>query len=122
MYWNDRVFKNYEAQYDYTYYTIQEVYYNEADEIVGYVDAKDGKAPYGDDVDELKWVLTRMLEATEKPVIDKAELESYFNELRMANDNVPQDPEGPNEVFDSVEELLAALEEDSNDADSESGS
>lgn len=116
MYWNDRVFRNVDGNY--TYYTINEVYYNEADEIIGYVDSHDGKSPYGDDVDELRWVLTRMLEATEKPVVDKAELEAHFEYLR----SLPQVPEEPSEVYNSVEELLAALESDDNDADSESGS
>lgn len=111
MYWNHRVFKTNNPHG--VEYEIREVYYeDDTEDIIAYTEK--GHTPWGVDIDDLRWVLEHMLASLERPVIDEAELEEYFA-------NKPQVPEEPYEVFNSVEELLAALEEDS-DADSESGS
>lgn len=114
MTWNNRVFRNIHENGE-IYYTVNEVYYNKDGSIMGYIE--EGKAPWGTDVDELRWVIQMMLESCDDEIIDRAELEAHFENLRL---NEPQVPEEPYEVYDSVEDLLAALEEDT-DADSESG-
>ena len=62
MSWNYRVVKNSPGMY-----TINDVYYDDNKDIVNV----GRESPViGDDIDELKWVLQKMLEACDKPVID----------------------------------------------------
>lgn len=105
MYWNNRVFRRYADinGVPEPFYTMHEVYYNENNEIDGYIE--DEKAPWGQDVEELRTVLQWMLEACDRPVIDILELEEYFR-------NRPPDEPEEYQVFDSVEELLEELDKD----------
>lgn len=113
MYWNHRVFKTNNPHGD--EYEIREVYYDEeTDAITAYTG--EGHAPWGVDMDDLRWVLEHMLASLDKPVIDEAELEAYFEERREERENNPPEEE-EYEVYNSVEEFLAALEEDSNDGE-----
>ena len=87
MYWNHRVFRRYadingEPE---AFYTIHEVYYNEANEIVGYIESE--KAPFGNDLEELRWDCRRFLEAVGKPVIDIKDLEAHFERLRNGEES-----------------------------------
>lgn len=79
MSWNHRVMKTANPFGD--EYVIAEVYYNEQDDgtevIEGWAIGTDdyrGMKPWGDSVEELHWVLQRMIEACDKPVLDEAEL------------------------------------------------
>lgn len=105
MYWNNRVFKTKVNEYgsEVDIYTIHEVYYNEDNTIMGWVDKEEG--PYGESLEELKRSLEWMLEACDKPVIDRAELEEEMK-------NRPPEPEEEYESYNSMEEFLAALDED----------
>ena len=68
MYWNHRVVKHVDTQYDETTYLIHEVYYEGDDEIVA--KTQDGVAPMGDTLEELRNELMNMLAACEKEILD----------------------------------------------------
>jgi hypothetical protein len=69
MSWNYRVIKNRPDTFmtERCMYTINDVYYDDNQDIVNV----GRESPViGDDIEELKWVLQKMLQACDKPVID----------------------------------------------------
>jgi hypothetical protein len=68
MSWNHRVMKRVEFDGDDDWYQIHEVYYNSKQEPGSWT--KEGITPGGNTLEELRDELTRMLEATEKEILD----------------------------------------------------
>ena len=68
MSWNHRVMKHEKADGGDDWYQIHEVYYNSKREPDGWT--KNGIAPGGSTLEELRDELIRMLEATEKEILD----------------------------------------------------
>jgi len=68
--WNYRVFENiyYDEKHMGIEYEIREVYYNNAGEIINISSGKG--APFGETLEEFRNDLHRMLEATEKEVLN----------------------------------------------------
>ena len=63
MSWNYRVVKDGE------FYSIHEAYYNKGNDKARSI-TETSVLPVGEDVKELRWILERMLEALDKPVLD----------------------------------------------------
>lgn len=110
MYWNHRVMRRIpdpERYPDIVELYIVEVYYNEDHSIMGWTEKEAvwGNEEY-DGVEGLRQTLHWMLDATEKPVLDEAEL------LRQAEEN-PRPPFDEDELVeftaDDLEALIAEL-------------
>lgn len=71
MTWNHRVMKD----ANHGHLIIVECYYDNEGNVNGWTDT-DGKghSPWGEDLDEIRWVIERMLEACDKPVLDEAQM------------------------------------------------
>ena len=69
--WNHRVMRHKEADGDDDWYQIHEVYYKNNREVKNYTEG--GISPGGHTLDELRDELIRMLEATEKEILDYKE-------------------------------------------------
>lgn len=106
MHWNHRVIRREVAPGLFHLFMV-EVYYDDDDHsILGWTEKEE---VWGDEehdgIEGVRQTLRWMLEATEKPVLDEATL------LREAEERGPIDY-GPFETFDSLDDLLAELEED----------
>lgn len=77
MYWNYRVIKRTTSSE--TIFFITEVYYDDDDAIIGWIDEK---TIIGDTIDELRQSLTWMLECLDKPILDRNILLEGFNNER----------------------------------------
>ncbi len=64
------------------YFQIHEVYYNKAGQHHSYT--KDPIDPIGDDLEALRWVLTKMLECLDKPVLTEADFRRNDDTTRAA--------------------------------------
>lgn len=69
MTWNHRVLKHKDGEDN--WYQIHEVYYDKEGNVDGYT--KDGASVGGNSLEELKWVLEKMLESIEKEIIEYKE-------------------------------------------------
>lgn len=81
--WNHRIIKR--TSDGEVVYEMCEAYYNDAGNLCGIT--TDAISPYGDSVDGdfgLRWVLQKMLEACDKPVLDDSNLE--FDDWDTNND------------------------------------
>jgi hypothetical protein len=93
------------TSYEETVVYVVEVYYDERDNsILGWTEKEE---VWGEDVDAVRQTLHWMLDATEKPVLNEEIL------LAQAAERGPLTEEEEFVSFDSIEELLANLEEDS---------
>ena len=68
MTWNHRVFRKLYPAHDYAEYTLRETIYDDTGKVEGWT--LDAIAPSSDTVEGLRWVLTKMLEALDKPVLE----------------------------------------------------
>lgn len=76
MTWNHRIIKDAKTGH----FIITECYYDKDGNIEGWTDTEgQGHSPWGEDLDEIRWVLERMLRACELPVLDEAELLKNMN-------------------------------------------
>lgn len=89
-------------------YTIKEVHYDDNDAIVGWT--LDDMTPYGESPEELKQSLQWMLEACEHPVLE-VDPDNDNKLIGVELGQVTYDDE-EYEVYDSIEELLASLDDD----------
>lgn len=119
MYWNHRVIKRQVGigtSYEQTEYVLSEVYYNDEDHsVLGWTEKE---YPWGLNVDEIRQTLHWMLDATERPVLDEAELQA---ECDARPDPIPE------EQYErlTMQELLDSLgleREDVDDWENEGGS
>ena len=69
MSWNHRLMKMKDGEDD--FYQIHEVYYDKEGNVESYT--KNGVTVGGNDIEEVKWVLLKMLAALDKPVLDYEE-------------------------------------------------
>lgn len=105
MTWNYRIIERIVGKgtpYEETQYFIEEVYYGDEGNIEGWTQSEH---VWGISPEEIRQVLEWMLLATEKPVLNEAELEAQTEERPGW---IPET--GKYEVFDSIEELLESLE------------
>ncbi len=79
MSWNHRVMKDANSGE----YIITEAYYDDEGNVVAWTDT-DGKghAPWGIDPEELRWVLEKMLQAYDLPILDEAEMLKEMEEKK----------------------------------------
>lgn len=119
MYWNHRVFKE-TSPTGYVEYTIREVYYDtDSGAILGWT--ANGAYPQSDEdsgVEYLKEEVQWMLEACDKPVIevDPEDNNKLLNAVQVPDGHF--DDEIANaRTYETIEELLEALEDDSESGD-----
>lgn len=115
MFWNHRVMRRTEAGTNHLY--IVEVYYEdfrdeEPPSILGWTEKEEVwcDEDYDDGVEGLRRTLTWMLECLDKPILDENELLAMAEAARVIGDI--DGIEEAYETFDSIEELLAALDAD----------
>lgn len=107
MFWNHRVIERKIGEITELY--VVEVYYQEPDNdgeyptIIGWTQEE---TVYGEDIEQIRNTLNWMIEALEKPVLKEEQL------LREAEERGPLFDDEEVETFDSIEELLAALEDE----------
>jgi hypothetical protein len=107
LHWNYRVIRRYETglnDIEEPYYSLCEVYYNDDDSIMGYIDSE--ASPHGESLNYLKADILWMLDACEKPILDSRDLEEYFEHLRQNPEYGPEEPY----VTYSIEELMEGLD------------
>ena len=72
--WNHRVVRKRDAHCeDEFYYEIHEAHYNDDGELCAITEKS--IAPYGNDIEGLKWTLEHMLKACEQPILIDGEIE-----------------------------------------------
>lgn len=71
MGWNHRVIKKVEKDDTQVWYGIHEVYYDKDGNVDGYT--MEPRRLLGENIDELRWTLEKMIEALEKPVLIEIE-------------------------------------------------
>lgn len=71
MTWNHRVMKDAKTGE----LIITEAYYDEDGKVVAWTDTDSkGHAPWGENLEEIRWVIEHMLKACDLPVLDEAEM------------------------------------------------
>ncbi len=73
MGWNHRVLKLHCKEYDEDYYEIRECHYEEgtAKDSIPYMWSTTPCTVGGDDPDDIRWTLNKMLECLDKPVLEE---------------------------------------------------
>jgi hypothetical protein len=119
MFWNHRVMRRTEGGTKHLY--IVEVYYEdfrdeEPPSIMGWTESETVwcDEEYDDGIEGLRRTLTWMLECLDKPILDEAELLAMAEEARA--NGTTREPE-EYETYNSIEELLAALDDDEPNGD-----
>lgn len=72
MTWNYRVVEHYNKEHNETFYNIHSVYYDDNGKIKMW--SSDPVYAQGDDLEDLRRELARMLEACDKPILNATEL------------------------------------------------
>lgn len=84
MTWNHRVFEV--KHKDETYFELREVYYDEQGKVIGYT--QEGASPLGEDMDELRQDLGRMLLALDKPILKDEDFPQFKDQFEEDDYNV----------------------------------